>query len=116
MTWSVELHDDFAEEFKTLPEEVKVEMLAQAKFLEEFGPQLGRPSVDQLNGSKFANMKELRFSVERAPWRVAFAFDKKQKAILLVGGSKAGMKSHLFYRKLIKTADQRFAKHIGLGY
>jgi Phage derived protein Gp49-like (DUF891) len=36
-------------------------MLAQLKLLETFGPQLGRPRVDTLNGSVHANMKELRF-------------------------------------------------------
>jgi hypothetical protein len=36
-------------------------------------------------------MKELRFHAEDGAWRVAFAFDVKRKAILLVGGDKSGI-------------------------
>jgi hypothetical protein len=46
--------------------------------------------VDTLNGSRHANMKELRFSAADGEWRVAFAFDPKRKAILLVAGDKSG--------------------------
>ena len=45
-----------------LPTEVQDELLARAKLLEAFGPVLGRPRVDNLNGSRHANMKELRFT------------------------------------------------------
>ena len=45
----VYFHDDFAPEFDALAEDVQDEMLAHAKLLEQFGPQLGRPRVDTLN-------------------------------------------------------------------
>ena len=45
---------DFAPEFDALAEDVQDEMLAHAKLLEQFGPQLGRPPVDTLNGSPSA--------------------------------------------------------------
>jgi hypothetical protein len=35
-------------------------------------------------------MKELRFAAAGGVWRVAFAFDPKRKAILLVAGDKSG--------------------------
>jgi hypothetical protein len=41
---------------------VRSEILALSLLLEELGPQLGRPRVDTLNGSRHATMKELRFS------------------------------------------------------
>jgi len=56
------------------------EILALTRFLQQFGPQLGRPRVDTLNGSRHANMKELRFSAADGEWRLAFAFDTKRKA------------------------------------
>jgi hypothetical protein len=34
-------------------------------------------------------MKELRFSAVDGEWRVAFAFDTKRRAILLVAGDKS---------------------------
>jgi Uncharacterized protein conserved in bacteria len=61
LQWIVEIGDEFQPEFDTLPEEVQDELLAKTRLLQQFGPQLGRPNVDTLNGSKHANMKELRF-------------------------------------------------------
>jgi len=57
-----------------------------ARLLESVGPQLGRPHSDALKGSDYANMKELRFRAGGGVWRVAFAFDPKRLAILLVAG------------------------------
>lgn len=62
MTWTVLLHDAFHSEFCDLAEELQDELLAHAHLLAEFGPNLGRPSVDTLKGSRHRNMKELRFS------------------------------------------------------
>ncbi len=76
--------------------------------LTEFGPQLGRPHVDTLAGSEHANMKELRFDAEDGVWRVAFAFDPKRQAVLLVAGDKSGTSQKRFYKNLIQKADQRF--------
>src|SRR5438477_3393904 len=73
-----------------------------------FGPQLGRPRVDTLNGSRHANMKELRFDAADGAWRVAFAFDRVRNAILLVAGDKSGGSERRFYRQLIRIADERF--------
>jgi hypothetical protein len=41
---------------------VQDELLAVMGLLEQFGPQLSRPHVDTLKGSRHANMKELRFN------------------------------------------------------
>jgi len=57
-------------------------------------------------------MKELRFTLADVEWRVAFAFDPKRHAILLVGGSKSGTNEKRFYRELIRVADARFDKHL----
>lgn len=56
-------------------------------------------------------MKELRFRADNGVWRVAFAFDSKRRAILLVGGDKAGVSKDKFYRNLIENADRRFDQH-----
>ncbi|MGH9640374.1 MAG: type II toxin-antitoxin system RelE/ParE family toxin, partial [Bryobacteraceae bacterium] len=60
MKWPVDLHDDFVAEYRNLHKDVQDELLAHIALLEQFGPQLGRPRVDTLNGSRHANMKELR--------------------------------------------------------
>lgn len=87
-------------------------MIAQAGLLERFGPLASRPRVDTLKGSAFANMKELRFDADQGVWRVAFAFDPEQRAILLVAGDKSGVSEKRFYRQLIHTADERYGKHL----
>lgn len=112
VTWTVEFADDFEAEFDELAQDVQDELLAQAKLLEQFGPTLGRPRADTLNGSKHANMKELRFDAAGGVWRVAFAFDPRRRAILLVAGDKSGTSEKRFYRQLIRKADKRFDAHL----
>jgi hypothetical protein len=111
MTWTVFFHPDFDPELQALPAAVRLELLARLKVLATFGPQLGRPQVDTLNGSAFPNMKELRFRLDGL-WRFAFAFDPQRQAIVLTGGNKEGENQKAFYIELINIADQRFAAHI----
>jgi hypothetical protein len=112
MPWTVSFHDAFEEEFEALAEEVQDELLATAKLLEDYGPALGRPHADTLNGSGYANMKELRFKAADGVWRVAFAFDPKREAILLVAGDKSGVSEDKFYKRLLKKADKRYREHL----
>ena len=112
LRWAVEMPDELALEFDALHEDVQTEILALSLVVEEFGPQLGRPRVDTLKGSRHANMKELRFSAADGEWRVAFAFDPRRRAILLVAGDKSGGSEKRFYRELIRKADERFGAHL----
>ena len=112
MKWLIEFYDTFEIEFDDLHEDVQDECFAYLKLLEKFGPNLKRPHVDTLNGSKHANMKELRFNASDGAWRIAFAFDPERKAILLVGGDKSGTSQKRFYKELIKKADSRFDDHL----
>jgi len=86
--------------------------LAHAKLLAEFGPNLGRPTVDTLKGTSNANMKEMRFNWMGVVWRVAFAFDPQRQAVLLVGGDKSGADQKRFYKRLISVADNRYSQHL----
>ena len=112
VSWTVEIGDEFEPEFNELHEDVRTELLALSRLLQQFGPQLGRPRVDTLNGSRHANMKELRFSAAGGEWRVAFAFDRTRSAILLVAGDKSGVSQKNFYKRLIAKADERFDAHL----
>jgi hypothetical protein len=111
MPWEVLFHADFEAEFREIPEAVQNELLARLGVLSQFGPSLGRPNVDTLDGSSFANMKELRFRLDGL-WRFAFAFDPQRRAIVFVGGNKEGERQGAFYKELIRIADQRFAAHV----
>ena len=60
-------------------------------------------------------MKEMRFDADGGVWRIAFAFDPKRRAILLVAGDKSGLSRKMqvkFYKDLIAKADARFARHV----
>ena len=112
MKWTVALYPAFAPEYAELPEEVRADLVAVMQALEVVGPALGRPTVDTLNGSKHANMKEIRFKADDGVWRFAFAFDPKRHAIVFCGGDKSGVSGKRFYERLIDKADARFAAHL----
>lgn len=112
MSWNVYLHPRFKIEFDELSVPVRLRLIATLAQLMDFGPSLGRPDVDTLKGSKYPNMKELRFNADGGVWRVAFAFDPKRDAIVLVAGDKSGVGEKTFYRRLIEKADKRFKEHL----
>ena len=110
MTWEVRFDPAFELEFNALPPIVQDGILAWVMVVERFGPTLGRPRVDTLSRSKHANMKELRFNADNGVWRLAF--DPNRDAILLAAGDKSGVSERLFYRELIRKADDRFDTHL----
>lgn len=112
MTWSVFFGNEFDEEFKALDTVVQDALLANAKLLGDYGPHLGCPHADTLEGSGHANLKELRFEAAGSVWRVAFAFDPRRQAILLVAGDKSGVGQKRFYKRLIARADKRYTAHL----
>ena len=112
MGWAAYFHPKFKAEFDELSEAVQDEFLASLVPLREYGPSLGRPEVDTLSNSRYANMKELRFRANGGVWRVAFAFDPRRNAILLVAGDKSGASEKKFYRRLIEKADKRYKEHL----
>ncbi len=112
MAWAVEFHPDFDPEYDALDQGIRDALLSQVNILKQFGPQLGRPRVDTLKGSKHNNMKEIRFSAAGGVWRFAFAFDPIRQAIVLCGGDKSGASEGRFYQRLIAKADARFDEHL----
>ena len=80
--------------------------------LEKFGPTLGRPYVDTLKGSDFANLKELRIQHAGNPIRAFFAFDPVRRAVVLCAGDKTGTNEKRFYKDMIRLADSEYRKHL----
>lgn len=110
--WEILLYGEFREEFRQWSEEVQDAALSHLAKLRQFGPSLGRPSVDTLKGSAFPNMKELRLNAGGGVWRLAFEFDPKRRVIVLVGGNKTGVSKDRFYSALIQIADERYRRHL----
>lgn len=96
--------------WKTLDENEQVSIAASVLVLEEEGPNLGRPHVDTIEGSRHTNMKELRTQHGGRPLRTFFAFDPRRAAILLIGGDKTGDKR--FYDRLVPVADDLYDVHL----
>ena len=114
MKWKVVLHEEFKKELFQLSANVQDSIAKEMRMLQEFSPNLGRTHVDTLHGSRYSNMKELRFDAANGTWRVAFAFDPERKAVLLVAGDKGGKSTKLFYKNLIRKADERFSNWVHL--
>jgi hypothetical protein len=86
VVWEVEYTDEFGDWYQRLDDQDQDALIARVELLEQLGPALGRPTVDNVHQSRHPNMKEFR--AERA-LRVLFAFDPRRTAILLVGGDKS---------------------------
>ena len=110
-SWSVDFHprcEAWADDLVPSDQEA---LLAAIRILRDEGPNLGRPLVDSVQGSRHRNMKELRpGSTGRTEVRVLFAFDKERRAILLVGGDKSNDWSG-WYKVNIPIADERYTEH-----
>ncbi|GAB3807367.1 hypothetical protein GCM10028798_31760 [Humibacter antri] len=91
---------------------VRRRVIAAATVLSQDGPQLDRPLVDSIEGSRHNNMKELRTSSNAvSAIRILFAFDPQRQAILLVAGNKAG-NWRRWHRENIPKADDLFDEHV----
>lgn len=110
MSWKVEGTGRFEAWYLGCSGDAQADIEAAVELLEEYGPSLGRPAVDTVNGSRFPNMKELRVQSNGRPLRILFAFDPRRMAILLIGGDKTG--ATRFYQKFIPIADRLYAEHL----
>jgi hypothetical protein len=108
MRWSTERTREFKEWWATLAKPEKRRVIASLEELRSAGPNARRPLVDTVKGSRYINMKELR---PTDTIRVFFAFDPRRKAVLLIGGDKAG-KTKRFYRQMISKADKIYDAHL----
>ena len=108
--WEVIQTREYRVWFRELPKEVRIAIDHDVEVLSRMGPMLGRPWVDTVGGSHFANMKELRTRVGRQQFRSFFAFDSSRRAIMLVGGQKSG--DPRFYKAMIWRADRIFRLHL----
>jgi len=111
MSWHIEF-ELIAEWLEAQDLTVQRRVLAAATVLSQDGPQLGRPLVDSIEGSRRGNMKELRTSSNTVnAVRILFAFDPRRQAILLLAGNKAGNWKK-WYRENIPKADELFDEHL----
>ena len=111
MAWEIETTDEYDSWFLDQTENGQASIRMKVELLAEYGPNLPRPHADILKGSNLKNLKELRAQSENHVFRVAFLFDDKRKAVLLIGGDKKGKKEKQFYRNLIKQAEEIYRQY-----
>jgi hypothetical protein len=100
-TWFLKLCEDDPESANRITDALD--------FLAQEGPNLGRPMVDRIHGSRLHNLKELRpGSSGQTEMRMLFVFDPEREAIILVAGDKSGRWSD-WYRDSIPVAELRYA-------
>src|ERR1700722_7690368 len=110
MAWEIEFTDEFGSWWNGLTADEQDFIDQVIGLLESLGPQLSRPFADTVNGSRHANMKELRVQHQGRPYRILFAFDPRRCALLLVGGDKTG--NDRWYEQFIPVADRLFDEHL----
>ncbi len=110
MEWNVEYSAEFEQWWDSLSAGEQDSVALSVAALIDEGPNLGRPQVDTVNGSRHTNMKELRTQHRGRPYRTFFAFDPRRSAILLIGGDKTGEKR--FYDRMIPIADDLYDEHL----
>ena len=110
MSWSIEFTDEFEVWWNSLTEVEQNDVEASVMLLAEYGPNLGRYTVDSVKGSRHTNLKELRTQSKGNPLRAFFAFDPRRTAILLIGGNKQGEKR--FYDRMIPLADDLYDEYL----
>jgi hypothetical protein len=113
--WEVYLTDDVDQWLNRLADSDKESyalVVAGIEVLAEVGPNLGRPLVDRIKGSRLHNLKELRpGSAGSSELRVLFTFDPWRSAILLVAGDKSGNWSN-WYRRAIPQAESLYDEYL----
>lgn len=93
---------------ETLDHELKAKVLGGCHRVAREGPNLGRPRVDSIRGSRVHNMKEIRFP---SGIRVLFAFDPSRRPVMLLGGDKTGQWER-WYRRQIPLAEREYDQHL----
>ncbi len=72
--WNILLQQPVLDWLKTLEQDDLLRVYATLELLSTEGPQLGRPYVDTLQGSKYVNLKELRVQSKLSVFRLFFIF------------------------------------------
>ena len=108
-SWNILLHPEVVFWLKSQNDSDFMRIRKALDALHIVGPNLGRPYVDRLKGSKLHNMKELRPNGTNI--RLLFVFDPKRSAIVLVAGDKTNNWS-AWYKSNIPIAEERYSEHL----
>jgi hypothetical protein len=108
--WNIEFTDEFGEWWDSLTAEEQEDVAAVVKLLRQLGPVLPSPYSSGIKSSKHPRMRELRVQHKGRPYRVLYAFNPLQTAILLIGGDKTG--NNRWYEIHVPIADRLYDEHV----
>lgn len=104
----VEGSEEFEIWFLALAEKDAEAVARVIGLLEEKGVALGFPYSSDIKGSQV--LRELRVQSGGHPLRVFYAFDPLRRAVLLLGGGKAG--NDRFYETFVPRAERIWAEYL----
>ena len=115
MAYEIERTDEFTAWWDGLSDKQQIEVAKIVGVLAEKGPNLKRPYVGKIDGSKkIPNLKELIIQFAGDPYRVFFMFDERKFGILLLGARKTGGKKAeaAWYRARIAEVEPIYEQYI----
>jgi hypothetical protein len=101
--------EEFEEWFDELDKQQGRAVAVKVGLLRAEGWTLGFPHSSALKGTRYA-LRELRAQAGRHALRVVYGFDPVRRAVLLLGGDKAG--DDRFYERMIPKAERLWERHI----
>ncbi len=109
MAWEIEFTPEAEQWLKRLGAKDSDRVAAAIDALREHGPHLGGRRACLIRGSRHHNMKELRSVGGHI--RMLFAFDPRQRGVLLLGGDKTNDWKG-WYARNIPLADKLYDRHL----
>jgi hypothetical protein len=115
VAYEIERTDEFTAWWDGLSDKQQIEVAKIVGVLAERGPNLKRPYVGKIDGSKkIPNLKELIIQFAGDPYRVFFLFDERKFGILLLGARKTGGKkaAAAWYKARIAEVEPIYEQYI----
>jgi hypothetical protein len=115
VAYEIERTDEFTEWWNALTEKEQMAIAKVVGVLAEKGPDLKRPYVGKIEGSKkMPNLKELIIQFAGNPYRVFFLFDERRVGILLLGARKTGGKKAqaAWYKAKIAEVEPIYEQYV----
>jgi hypothetical protein len=115
VAYEIERTEEFTRWWDNLTEKEQIAVAKIVGVLAEKGPNLKRPYVGKVEGSKkIPNLKELIIQLAGDPYRVFFMFDVRSVGILLLGARKTGGKKAqtAWYKARIAELDPIYEQYV----
>jgi hypothetical protein len=115
VAYEIERTDEFTDWWDDLSEKEQIAVAKIVGVLAEKGPNLKRPYVGKIGGSKkIPNLKELIIQFAGDPYRVFFLFDERKAGILLLGAKKTGGKKAeaAWYKARIAEVEPIYEQYV----